>query len=242
MLQKILLVLRENVTTIVPSQDGLYSMAFIINCIKELTDPACAVTEKQECLDLIWQEMHVIMGKLTNTKHKLTVLRTCSTQRDAEELNSDKLPDEDNMSHLDTQTKSEELSSSTKSLSEQSSSLNQDKQVLTSSENSKVNVSYVTTRSIKHHERRVYQSLSKHLVLEAYFEINRFMIMQMSGLDQQASSNSYEVVESMKTNFEAHTSIDEAVREVQRVIKSIVNGPVDKHVDDSDVDESEQLV
>ena len=47
-------------------------MLFISNSYKLLADGAVQVNNKDEILDLIWQEMHALMSKLTSTKRKVT--------------------------------------------------------------------------------------------------------------------------------------------------------------------------
>lgn len=65
------------------------------------------------------------------------------------------------------------------------------------------------------------------------------MIERMAGIaSPEASKDS--VVQQLK-DHQIQKNLNEVVREVQRVFKSIVNGPTNKNEDDSDIQEDDQL-
>lgn len=74
-LKKILAVFKDSLHGIVQTRDGLYCLLFISNCVRVLQSEDCKVAKRDECLDLIWQELHSIMAKLSNTKRKVHMLR-----------------------------------------------------------------------------------------------------------------------------------------------------------------------
>lgn len=240
LLEKILIVFRENLHSILQSNDGLYCLIFIKNCISVLTDDECKLEGKSECINLIWQEIHAIISKLTKTKRKVNVLGLDTSQGGLNEsFSSDQRQEEDdNLSNLDA-SQSSEISLNNSS-SEQSLS-NLDKIYSTNSDGSKIVVSFSNKR-LRNYERRVYQSLGKHLLLDTYFEINKYMLMNITGFDPLVSQQqNYAEIQKKLVVPEIQRNIKECIREVQRVFKSIINGPVDKNEDESDVQEEERL-
>lgn len=85
----------------------------------------------------------------------------------------------------------------------------------------------------------MYQSLCKHLILESYFDINKLMIERMTGLASPDATK--DSVTHHLNDPQTQKDLNEVVREVQRVFKSIVNGPSNKNEDDSDIQEDDQL-
>ena len=76
LIRKILTIFKENLTHIINDSNGLYCMLFIQNIVGYIIDSRDQNSseeespenyELQEVLDLIWQEMHIITSKLTQT-------------------------------------------------------------------------------------------------------------------------------------------------------------------------------
>ena len=169
LLAKILSVLKDNLTTITLQRDGLYCMLFIRNAIKFLVE-----AKDEATLDMVWQEMHLITSKLTQTQRKVTYLRKSSSktnlndsQSKLDESMNSSFDDSDNLSCLDS-SRSEDLGSS--SGGSGVTPLSQ------SSDGSKVVISY---GSKSKSEQRVYSSLCRHLILQVFFEINNHQIESM---------------------------------------------------------------
>jgi hypothetical protein len=105
LLCKILSVLKENLSTIILQKDGLYCMLFIRNALKYLIEE----NKDESALDMVWQEMHIITSKLTQTSRKVTYLRKSNSKTTVLEGSSLKLNesfnssfDDDNLSQLDS--------------------------------------------------------------------------------------------------------------------------------------------
>ena len=135
-----------------------------------------------------------------------------SQDRLNESFSSDKVAEEDSLSQFDVNNKSEN-SLEVSSLSSSNPSTLADSKAASQNTETKI----APPKSTRN-ERKVYKTLCKHLILEIYFKINTFQIRQISGLNQDKISNLEE--DGVKT------SIQETVREVQRVFKSIVRGPI----------------
>lgn len=177
-------------------------------------------SKDEQTLDMVWQEMHLITSKLTQTQRKVTYLRksnssqklTESSTKLSESMNSSF--DDDNLSQLDS-SRSEDISGGGGSSSGGSAvtPLSQ------TSDGSKVVISY---GSKSKSEQRVYASLCRHLILQVFFEINKYQIESMvpPSDSSEASTDT--------TNIKK--DIQECMREIQRVFKSIIKGsPEDGH-------------
>jgi hypothetical protein len=186
-------------------------MLYINHCLELLKESQ--KPDDQACLNAIWQEIHVIMSKLTQTQRKVSSLGNASQERLNESFSSDKVPEEDSLSQFEVKTRSENSLEISSLSSSNPSTLADSKNISQSTEPSKT-LHPKSTRN----ERKVYRTLCKHLILEIYFKINTFQIRQISGLNQDRLSDLED--EGIKT------SIQETVREVQRVFKSIVRGPI----------------
>lgn len=66
LIPKILHVLKDNLQTIVGTQDGLYCLLFARNALTYLIENSKEEIN-QTSLDLLWQDMHIITSKLTQT-------------------------------------------------------------------------------------------------------------------------------------------------------------------------------
>jgi hypothetical protein len=94
LLPKILLTLKDNLFKIIKSQDGLFSLLFINNAVKQTMEELeqqrlgkgghVEDSPQQRTLDTIWQEMHLIMSKLTSTKRKVVYLKRSASRQSTE--------------------------------------------------------------------------------------------------------------------------------------------------------------
>ena len=220
LLQKILSVFKENLNQIIHSQDGLYCMLFIKNCFNYLVECPAETEGREDSLNLIWQEFHVIMAKLTHTVRKVPNLRRGNSNLDTS-FSSDTLNVSvvsDDLSALEQAKSCDDFSTLSGGNDISSSSgTNLDKVTSQQSDGSKVLVNY-SARKQNRSEKRVYLSMCKHITVELYFGINITMIKQMGGISTDLEPK---VLDENKKN------IQECAREIQRVFKSIVQGPSD---------------
>lgn len=63
-LKLVLGVCKENLNQLLETEEGLYCVLFINNCMRMLMLEEDA-KQTEEALNLIWQDMHVVMSKLT---------------------------------------------------------------------------------------------------------------------------------------------------------------------------------
>ena len=81
LLPKLLASLREQLFAIIKTKDGVYTLLLIKRI---LVAAAKAGKEHEAELELIWQEMHVVLSKLTQTRRKVHILkRTGSSVMDS---------------------------------------------------------------------------------------------------------------------------------------------------------------
>ena len=206
LLVKILQVYKENLSQIIGTQDGLYCMLFLRNCLRFLTQLNNQKDQNIiQALDLIWQEMHIIASSLTKTCRKVSMLGKSRSQSSSfiEDDSSSFKDDTDlNLSNLDILESPLQISS-TNSESQQRQSF----------------VSF-SNQGRGRNEKRVYQSFCRHLILDIYFEINKHQLSQI------ASSQKGDPQESNQTQ-----DVQECMREVQRVFKSIFQSSLESSSD-----------
>lgn len=170
LLETMFSVLKENIESVFSSTDGLYCMLFIKNCLV-----------KEMCKELIWQQMHVLMSKLTQTQRKVNTLRQ---RQSATELNESfssdnrQVDDSDNISELEVASKSE-------SSNKESGSSVMEKQVSQHTDGSKVYVSF-SSKPYSNSEKRVFSALCRHLALDIYFDVNATQVKDMAGIPEDS--------------------------------------------------------
>jgi hypothetical protein len=152
LLSQLLTGLRETLFQQIKTRDGLYTLLLIKHFLTASDDQEHAAD-----LELIWQEMHLIMSKLTQTKRKVGLLRRASgmDQSFNSSTNSNLTDDE----ALDSSRSIETAPTSQGDVTNSPAVIDQ--------YNTKVKVSGSRT------ERLVFENLNKHFVLDLFFEVNR---------------------------------------------------------------------
>ena len=143
---------------------------------------------QQRTLDTIWQEMHLIMSKLTSTKRKVAYLKRSASRQstegfeDGNEKEGSPLQhhDFDDLNSLDSSFRSSD-EQSLGSSSARSSEVDRNIEKSNSQEALKKAPDFQNTCT-NAAQKRVYQALCKHLILEIFFDINAFQIELISGI------------------------------------------------------------
>jgi len=228
---------------------------------------------QQRTLDTIWQEMHLIMSKLTSTKRKVVYLKRSASRQSVGgfEDGSEKVgsplqhQDFDDLTSLDSSFRSSDEQSLGGSSSARSSEVDRNVEKSNSQEAAKKAPDFQNTCT-NAAQKRVYQALCKHLILEIFFDINAFQIELISGISNYKVLDLQQQIQSQKSsasdlagsdlvksqgnstaistsetqaasNTEGSTKdIQECMREIWRVFKSIVQGP-SQTSDQADSDE-----
>ena len=80
LLPKLLASLREQLFGIIKTKDGVYTLLLI----KRILQAASKASKEHEAeLELIWQEMHIVLWKLTQTRRKVLILKRTGSSMDA---------------------------------------------------------------------------------------------------------------------------------------------------------------
>lgn len=206
----------------------------------------------------------MIMSKLTSTKRKVVYLKrsasasTIAPSEKYERVDAIESPaghnDFDDLSNLDSSYRSSDEQSFGGSSSARSSEVDRAVDKSSSQDPLKKAPEFQNTCT-NVSQKRVYQALCKHLILEIFFDINAFQIELISGISnykimdlskhiQSQKTATSEIVGSelvksqgnstaisgsenaVSTNVESSMKdIQECMREIWRVFKSIVQGP-----------------